>query len=95
LEASNIHCFIDRQDDAGTPSLPSENSAEPRAHGLGERRIEVAFGPERCAYAAGCEQRLRTHAARCAHILGREAVRALVQARRLGMNLLGAHATRP
>jgi len=27
--------------------LPLKNSVEPRAQGLGERRIEVAFGPER------------------------------------------------
>jgi hypothetical protein len=71
--------------------LPLKNSAEPRDQGLGERRIEVAFGPERCACAARFEQRLRTQAARYTQILAREAVRLLVRARRLTMNLLDAH----
>jgi len=44
--------------------LPLKNSAEPRAQGLGERRIEVAFEPERCACAVRFDQRLRDQ--RCA-----------------------------
>ena len=43
--------------------------------------------------AARFERRLRAHAARYAHILGREAVRLPVRARRLTMNLLDAHAS--
>ena len=96
LEASNIQYVIDppKPRENAIVSL-SKNSAEPRDQGFGERRIEVAFGPERCACAARFEQRLRAHAARYGPILGREAVRLLVRARQLTMNLLDAHATWP
>ena len=74
--------------------LPLKNSVDPRAQGLRERRIEVAFGPERCACAGRLEQRLCAHAAQYAHIFRREAVRFLARAR-LTMNLLDAHAFWP